>query len=69
MSGPSKITEIPNPDKDKRLAAWEEMKRTWEIMRDNADVIAATRKRLFDAHVAAGFTPDQAFEVCKGFPF
>lgn len=58
------IRSIPNQDRDKLIAALEHLKRTAPLMIQLSATMATIRKASFDAHVAAGFTPEQALVLC-----
>lgn len=59
-----KITQIPTkPDKAK--AAAEKLKRDLPIYLENLRLIAVMRRAAYNEYVAAGFTPEQALELCK----
>lgn len=59
-----KLTVIGG-DKNEMRAALEQMKRSLPIYREHAVTLAKIRKASFDAHIAEGFTPAQALELCK----
>mgnify|MGYP003663711045 CR=1 FL=1 len=59
-----KITQIPTkPDKAKAEA--ERLKRNLPIYLQNLRLVAIMRRAAYNEYVAAGFTPEQALELCK----
>lgn len=52
-------------DKDEMRAALEQMKRSLPVYKEHAGILAKIRKASYDAHIAEGFTPAQALELCK----
>lgn len=60
-----KITSIPNIDRDKARAALETLKRNVEIICETSVVLARIRRASYEAHLAQGFTPAEALELCK----
>lgn len=61
----NKVKLLPNNDKDEMVAACEAMKRQLPVMIEYAATIAKLRKAYFDAHLAEGFSAEQALELCK----
>lgn len=61
----SNIKSLPSVQ-DKMLGEFEKLKRNLAIVEQSAALLAATRKRIFDAHMAAGFTEEQALTIVKG---
>ena len=59
------VSLIGTGDKDEFIAAVESMKRTAETQKEYYKVLAESRKSSYDSHVANGFTPEQALELCK----
>lgn len=59
------VTLLPQPDPDEMGAGFEKMKRLWINMRKNADEIAKTKRRMFDAYRKAGFSEGDALELVK----
>lgn len=47
------------------LAANEQLKRELPAILEHTKTIAAIRKASYDAHIDAGFNPEQALELCK----
>ena len=37
-----------------------------DLLAENAEQLAKSRKRLYDAYIAEGFMPEQAIELLKG---
>lgn len=50
---------------DEFRASAEQMRRAMREMCNLAEDMAKTRKTLFDAYVAEGFTAEQAFIMCQ----
>ena len=62
----SNIREIPlvqNP----LAGAADKMERDMPTLSSAFAAIAKARKAYYDAHIDAGFTPDQAMELVRGF--
>lgn len=58
-----KVVNLPDPDK---LAAdLERMKRNLPGTEEYLRLLARLHKAKYDALIEAGFTPDQALELCK----
>lgn len=62
---PPRLGVIPNAERDELMAAFSQTARFWTVLAEHADEIARTRKRLFDAHVKAGFAKSEALELVK----
>ena len=61
----SNIKSINLGDKDKMRAAVEEMKRSLPTWLEHAELTAKIRRASCEAHIAQGFTPEQALELCR----
>ena len=61
----SNIKSINLGDKDKMRAAVEEMKRSLPTWIEHAELTAKIRRASYEAHIAQGFTPEQALELCR----
>lgn len=59
------IVEVKPIDKDKLRANMEQMKRELPVYIEYTMLVAEIRRASFDAHMAQGFTPQQALELCK----
>jgi hypothetical protein len=58
------IIEFPNNDELK--AALETLKRDLPTFLEYQAVIAKIKRAQYDALIEAGFSPEQALELCKG---
>jgi len=63
MSG--NVTELPNIEQDKSIALLENLRRNMDTLIETNKLIATIRYASFKAHVDAGFTPDQALQLCR----
>jgi len=61
----NKFTVIPTAGRDEMRATLEQMKRQLPVFLEYTQTLAKIRKTAFDAHVAEGFSEDQALELCK----
>lgn len=52
-------------EQDKLMAAIEALQRNAGAMIQYNDCLAKLRKRSYDSHITAGFTPAEALELCK----
>ncbi len=57
------IPNVPNP----LVGAADRMNRDMPTLATAFAAIAQARKAYYDAHVAAGFSPEQAMELVRGF--
>lgn len=62
---PPVLATVPTA-KDEMAAGFAPLARFWDEMAANAVAIAKTRRALYKAYVAEGFTEMQALELCKG---
>lgn len=68
------MTDIPNQPPiatiptaaDKMAGDFAQITRFWAQMREAAEEIAATRRTLFEAYVAKGFTQTEALTLVSG---
>lgn len=58
------IPRIPTSN-DELVKSIELMRRQAELIAEASKLIAAQRKASYDAHIAAGFTPEQALILCQ----
>jgi len=58
------ITAIPGVEQDKNIAMLENLKRNMEAIIETNKLIAKIRRASYEAYVSAGFTPDQALQLC-----
>lgn len=63
-----KITVLSNTEKDEQLAALQAFLRNQLILTEYVTALAKLRKHSFDAHLAQGFTQEQALELCRKIP-
>lgn len=63
MSGT--VTEVPNVERDKLIAAVEQLKRTMPVMIEYAVLNAQLKRAQYLEFVKAGFNEAQALELCK----
>lgn len=68
MSEDSNLTHIPTAH-DKMIGDAEAFRRAIGALIVAAPEIAAFRKRMFDEHLKAGFTADQAIILCQKLTF
>lgn len=59
------VTEVPNVERDKLLAAVEQLKRTMPVMLEYSALNAQLKFAQYTDFVKAGFTPQQALELCR----
>ena len=52
-------------EQDKLLAAVEAMQRNAEVLVQYNHVLAGIRRKSYQSHIDAGFTPPEALELCK----
>ena len=60
-----KPTVVPFTPPDEMRGMLENLKRTLPIWKEQAAVLAEIRKASYDAHIAQGFTPEQAIDLCR----
>lgn len=60
----SNLIEIPSST-DETKALLEVVKRGLDSQIELVGLIAKIRRAKYDAHIAEGFTPEQALEICK----
>lgn len=60
-----KVKSVDFTNRCELRAVTEGMKRLLVDLPEISKLIAQQRKITFDAHIEAGFTPDQALELCK----
>ncbi len=58
-------TEIPTAQ-DKMLGEFENIRRLWVGIAENATQIAKTRRALYDAYLKEGFTQQEALDLVSG---
>lgn len=58
------LTQIPT-NQDKAKAAAEKLKHDLPVYLENVKLIAQMRRAAYNEYVAAGFTSEQALELCK----
>ena len=56
-------------NQDALLASVEQLRRMLPLMTEMAPQIAQTRFAIYRAHIEAGFTEDQALELCRSVVF
>lgn len=61
----SNVTEVPNVERDKLIAAVEQLKRTMPVMLEYSALNAKLKFAQYTDYVNAGFTPQQALELCR----
>ena len=54
-----------NPAPDKMTEAIENLRRGLEGWSVHAGLVAQYRRKMYDAHIAEGFTPEQSLELVK----
>lgn len=59
------IQSVDFSGKDELKAALEEMRRGLESLPEIMLITAQRRMITYECHIAAGFDPDQALELCK----
>lgn len=59
-----RVVHIPTA-MDKMASDFSVILRLWIQVRENAREIAKTRKALYDAYIAEGFSPAEALELSK----
>jgi len=60
---------VLNTNPDHLLAAVEQLRRLLPLHIEMAQQVAATRYASYRAHVDAGFTEEQALELCRSLVF
>lgn len=49
---------------DKNAATLEEMRRKMPMLLDSIELMVQLRRASYEAHVRAGFTPEEALQLC-----
>jgi hypothetical protein len=59
------VTAVPNIEQDKLRASVESVKRNIDILIEQQQLVAKVRFASFKAHIEAGFSPEQALQLCR----
>lgn len=59
------LVEIPKTEDTKLRAEIEQLRRILPLMAEHVGLVATLRINSYRAHIAAGFTPEQALQLCK----
>ena len=60
-----KIKLLETGGKNESLSAIRALKRDLPTIMEQVYVVAEIRRASYNAHIAQGFTPEQALELCK----
>lgn len=60
---------VLSTNQDALLASIEQLRRMLPILADLAPLTARTRRTIYQAHIDAGFTEEQALELCRSLVF